>query len=71
MIEDTLLISLDGQPYNVPPGTTLATLIGNLGHAAQSVSTAVNAQFVPRGQWAGRVLQAHDRVLLFQPIVGG
>jgi sulfur carrier protein len=71
MTEDALLISLDGEPYNVPPGTTLAILIDNLGYAAQSVSTAINAQFVPRGQWADRVLQAHDRVLLFQPIVGG
>jgi sulfur carrier protein len=71
MTKDNLLISLDGQPYNVPPGTTLATLIDNLGHAAQSVSTAINAQFVPRGRRADRVLQAHDRVLLFQPIVGG
>jgi sulfur carrier protein len=71
MIEDALLISLDGQPYNVPPGTTLAALVDSLGHAAQSISTAVNAEFVPRAQRTKLVLQAHDRVLLFQPIVGG
>jgi sulfur carrier protein len=71
MTEDTLIISLDGQAYNVPPDTTLAALIDSLGHAAQSISTAVNAEFVPRAQRTQRVLQAHDRVLLFQPIVGG
>ena len=71
MTEDTLLIFLDGQPYNALPGTTLAALVSDLGHALQCVSTAINAQFVPRAQWADRVLLAHDQVLLFRPIVGG
>jgi sulfur carrier protein len=35
------------------------------------VGTAVNGSFVARAQRDGRVLQAGDEVLLFQPIVGG
>ena len=51
-------------------GTTLAALVASLGHAPAAVSTAVNGDFVPRGQ-RERPLAVSDVVLLFQPIVGG
>jgi sulfur carrier protein len=71
MTETTHLIELDGQPFSVLIDTTLAALVDSLGHPAESVSTAINAEFVPRAQRVSRVLQTHDRVLLFQPIMGG
>lgn len=67
----TLTIQLDGQPYSVATGTSLADLVASLGHAEQGVATAVNQGFVSRGQRAATVLQAGDKVVLFQPIVGG
>ncbi len=63
-------IELDGRPHAVPPGTTLAELVGALGHAPEAVTTAVNGAFVARGARA-LVLQPGDAVVLFQPIVGG
>ena len=66
-----IIIALDGKPHDVPVGTTLAQLLESLGHAPQVVSTAVNAEFVPRAARQNRVLQSGDQVLLFQPIVGG
>lgn len=63
-------VLLDGKPHAIAPGTTLAQLLQALGHAANSVSTAVNGRFVAREQ-RDHVLQANDVVLLFQPIVGG
>ena len=68
---DTLSIQLDGAARRVPAGTTLAQLVQALGHAPQSVSTALNAEFVARAARGDRVLCEGDRVLLFQPIVGG
>jgi len=68
---DTITVQLDGRPVPLAAGTTLATLVEQLGHAPQGVSTAVNGLFVARGQRAGCLLQADDAVLLFQPIVGG
>jgi sulfur carrier protein len=65
-----ITLRLDGQPRDVPAGTTLAELIALLGHPPQAVSTAVNGQFVARGA-RGQVLAEGDAVLLFQPIVGG
>lgn len=64
-------IALDGQPYPLSAGTTLAALVEQAGHAPDAVSTAVNGDFVPRGARAARVLAEGDAVLLFQPIVGG
>ena len=64
-------LTLDGKPFSVPAGTTLAALVALLGHAPNKVSTAVNGLFVPRGQREACILQEGDAVLLFQPIVGG
>ncbi len=66
-----ITIQLDGQPRHVASGSTLAALVAELGHAPEAVSTAVNGDFVARGQRAARVLGQGDVVLLFQPIVGG
>ena len=66
-----ITLQLDGYPHPVPPGTTLAQLIEQLGHVPEAVSTAVNGDFVARNARAARVLGEGDAVLLFQPIVGG
>ena len=50
---------------------TLADLVALLGHAPQAVGTAVDGRFVPREQRAAQPLRDQQRVLLFQPIVGG
>ena len=66
-----ITIQLDGQPRQLPAGTSLAALVAQIGHAPEAVSSAVNGDFVPRGQRAERLLADGDAVLLFQPIVGG
>jgi sulfur carrier protein len=64
-------IRLDGLAHTVPVASTLADLVAAQGHAPEAVASAVNGDFVARGQRAARVLQAGDAVLLFQPITGG
>ena len=66
-----ITIQLDGHPHARAAGTMLAQLVAALGHDELAVSTAVNGEFVARGQRAARVLLEADQVLLFQPIVGG
>lgn len=66
-----ITVWLDGAARCLPPGTTLAALIEQLGHAPDAVASAVNGDFVARGQRRARVLAEGDAVLLFQPIVGG
>lgn len=67
----TIVVLLDGRPHTLPVGSTLADLIAITEHPPTAVATAVNDQFVPRGQRAQHLLQPDDSVLLFQPIVGG
>ena len=67
----TIAVALDGRPREIPAGTTLATLVGELGYAPNAVGTAVNGRFVARGLRDGLELRPGDSVLLFQPIAGG
>jgi sulfur carrier protein len=70
-LSTSLSVLLDGQPRELPEGTTLAALVASLDQAPDKVTTAVNGLFVPRSEREHHVLQPGDAVLLFQPIVGG
>ena len=64
-------ITLNGEPRAIREETTLADLLAALGHAPQSLATAVNGEFVPRDARAGVRLREGDAVFTFQPITGG
>lgn len=69
---DGLKVSVNGTAHVLPTGqATLAELLLQLGHAPDSVATAVNGDFVPRSQRPTRALSEGDQVTCFQPIVGG
>jgi sulfur carrier protein len=67
----TLDVTVNGVVRTVPAFGTLADLIGQLGHASESIATALNGQFVARGQRHEHVLCDGDQVTCFQAIVGG
>jgi sulfur carrier protein len=67
----SIQVALNGQPHALPPGSTLADLLSAAGLATDSVATAVNGRFVPRGQRADMALKDGDSITGFQPIVGG
>ena len=73
--EDTtelmLDVSVNGQVHTLPAFSTLAHLVGHLGHAPDNIATALNGEFVARGQRCERVLCDGDQVSCFQAIVGG
>ncbi|MEY4654331.1 MAG: thiamine biosynthesis protein ThiS [Pseudomonadota bacterium] len=64
-------ITVNGQPREVPAGSTLADLVAQLADTPQALATALNQEFVARDARAARVLQAGDQVFTFQPITGG
>jgi len=68
---ETLDVTVNGQAHTLAAHGTLADLIGQLGHAAESVATALNGEFVARGERAARVLRYGDKVTCFQAITGG
>lgn len=74
-VEDTIMIRTDQGQIAVPSGSTLEAVVDLLlatqDKTSDSVATAVNGQFVPRGARAGHVLTEGDTVLCFSPITGG
>jgi sulfur carrier protein len=65
------LSTLNGEPYEFPPGTTVADLIVRLGGTTRGVAVAVNADVVPRGDWDVTVLRPGDRVEVLTAAQGG
>lgn len=64
-------ITVNGQPREVPAGSSLADLVAQLADSPQALATAINQEFVARDARAARILQAGDQVYTFQPITGG
>lgn len=64
-------ITVNGQPREVPAGSSLADLVAQMADTPQALATAVNQEFVARDARAARLLQAGDQVYTFQPITGG
>jgi sulfur carrier protein len=65
------VIALNGQPREVPAGSSLADLVAELVDSPQALATAVNQEFVARDARAACLLQPGDQVFTFQPITGG
>lgn len=64
-------ITVNGQPREVPAGSSLADLVAQMADTPQALATAVNQEFVARDARAARLLRAGDQVFTFQPITGG
>ncbi|MFN3861049.1 MAG: sulfur carrier protein ThiS [Roseateles sp.] len=52
-------------------GLSVAALLAEQGRAPESVATALNGVFVPRGQREATLIQPGDELTLIQPITGG
>lgn len=70
-IQITVDVTVNGQDFSFPVFSTLADLVERLGDVADGTASALNGEFIPRGQRSAYVLCFGDKVDLFQPIVGG
>lgn len=66
-----MIIQLNGEPYTVSEGTSIADLLIALELTERRVAVEVNLEIVPRSQHATTVLQANDQVEVVQAIGGG
>lgn len=64
-------IIVNGQPREVPVGTTVAGLIQELGLAKAACAAEINKNLVPRKQHGERTLAEHDQVELVTLVGGG
>jgi sulfur carrier protein len=66
-----LSVRVNGELRDVPPGTTLDTLVAGFSAAPSGVAAAVNETVVPRTRWPRTALCDGDRVEILTAVQGG
>jgi sulfur carrier protein len=64
-------VTVNGQPKDLPPGTTMTALIGELGLIVGSVVVEHNGTALLRSEVEAATLQAGDVVELVRAVAGG
>jgi sulfur carrier protein len=66
-----MTVTVNGEPRELPDGTTLDGVVATLTQAPSGVAAAVNETVVPRGQWPATTLGDGDRVEVLTAVQGG
>ncbi|PBQ15815.1 sulfur carrier protein ThiS [Pseudomonas congelans] len=64
-------IQLNGEPFELPDGETVAALLTRLDLAGRRVAVELNQDIVPRSQHVATVLSEGDQVEVVHAIGGG
>jgi sulfur carrier protein len=64
-------VKLNGEPRELPDGSTIAQAVAVLTPAATGVAAAVNGDVVSRGSWAATLLRDGDQVEVVTAVQGG
>jgi sulfur carrier protein len=64
-------IHYNGQPREVPAGTTVAALLEHLELRPSFVAVEINMELVPRGKHAAHLLKEGDQVEVVTLVGGG
>jgi sulfur carrier protein len=67
----TVRVKLNGEPRELPDGSTIARAVAELTAAPSGVAAAVNSDVVPRGSWDFTVLRDGDQVEVVTAVQGG
>jgi sulfur carrier protein len=66
-----VIVTLNGEPREVPAGTTLAQVVGLLTDQRTGVAAALNGEVLPRRTWVGTPLADRDQVEVVTAVQGG
>jgi sulfur carrier protein len=64
-------VKLNGEPHELPGGSTVTQAVAALTAAPSGVAAAVNGEVVPRGSWAAITLRDGDQVEVVTAVQGG
>jgi sulfur carrier protein len=64
-------VKLNGEPRELPDGTTMDQAVAELTALGTGVAAAVNGDVVPRGSWAATLLRDGDQVEVVTAVQGG
>jgi sulfur carrier protein len=67
------VITVNGEPRDVPGGTPVADVVAELlgGSGGRGVAVALNGEVVPRTAWAQTLVSESDRVEVLTATQGG
>lgn len=71
MTAGEVAVVVNGEPKQVAPGTTLASLVGAIASDARGVAVAVDRQVVPRSAWDEVVVADGANVEVVSAAAGG
>ncbi|HWG00588.1 MAG TPA: sulfur carrier protein ThiS [Trebonia sp.] len=66
-----MTVTLNGEPRDVPAGTTVEQLVAGLTGQRAGVAAAVNGEVVPRRAWPATPLADRDQVEVVTAVQGG
>ena len=66
-----MLVSVNGEEYELPEALTVAELVERVGLADRRIALELNREIVPRGEYARTTLSEGDRVEIVRAIGGG
>jgi sulfur carrier protein len=64
-------VTLNGEPRELPDGSTMAEAVAALTDLARGVAAAVNGDVVVRGSWAATPLRDGDQIEVVTAVQGG
>jgi sulfur carrier protein len=67
----TLRVSVNGEPRELPAGTTVAALLLQIAPAGKPCAVEIDRQIVPRSEHAGRTLREGEAVEVVGFVGGG
>jgi sulfur carrier protein len=67
----TSRLTVNGDPVDVPPGTTVADLLATMDTAGRRIAVERNGEIVPRSLHAATVLDPGDRLEIVIAVGGG
>jgi sulfur carrier protein len=67
----TVEVKLNGEPRELPEGTTVAQAVAELTAVGTGIAAAVNGDVIPRGSWDATLLQVGDQVEVVTAVQGG
>ncbi len=67
----SLQVKLNGEPRELPDGSTIAQAVAELTAAPAGVAAALNGDVIPRGSWAATPLRDSDEVEVVTAVQGG
>ncbi len=66
-----MTITVNGEERDLPPDTTLASLLDTLAVRRDGTAVALNDDVVPRARQAATVLRGGDRLEIIVAVAGG